>query len=117
MHGTLETGKPFEAGFELYGDEWLTPVLEIVRSYLPTAEFAFLSACHTTEMADGSIMDEGLHLAGRGAILRIRSVVGTMWEMVDGTWRRTFTRRCFLLRDEIRERRTTKVLLKFSGSR
>ena len=56
-HGTLEAGKPFEAGFELYGDERLT-LLEIVRSYLPNAEFAFLSACHTAEMTEGSVVDE-----------------------------------------------------------
>ncbi|KAI9433840.1 CHAT domain-containing protein [Lactarius indigo] len=53
-HGTLEAGKPFEAGFELYGDERLT-LLEIVRSDLPTAEFAFLSACHTAEVTEGSV--------------------------------------------------------------
>ncbi|KAN0141152.1 CHAT domain containing protein [Lactarius tabidus] len=57
-HGTLEAGKPFEAGFELQGDKRLT-LLEIVRADLPTAEFAFLSACHTAEVTEGSIMDEG----------------------------------------------------------
>ncbi|KAH9040402.1 CHAT domain-containing protein [Lactarius pseudohatsudake] len=50
-HGTLEAGKPFEAGFELHGDERLT-LLEIVRSHLPTAELAFLSACHTAEATE-----------------------------------------------------------------
>ncbi|KAI9433914.1 hypothetical protein H4582DRAFT_2185111 [Lactarius indigo] len=45
-HGTLEAGKPFEAGFEFHGGDRLT-ILDIVRSDLPTAEFAFLSACHT----------------------------------------------------------------------
>ncbi|KAN0140661.1 hypothetical protein V8E53_001488 [Lactarius tabidus] len=61
-HGRLEAGKPFEAGFELHGDERLN-LLEIVRSHLPTAEFAFLSACHTAEVTSGSVVDEGLHLA------------------------------------------------------
>ncbi|KAI9452975.1 CHAT domain-containing protein [Lactarius psammicola] len=42
-HGTLAAGKPFEAGFKLYGGERLT-LLEIVWSHLPAAEFAFLSA-------------------------------------------------------------------------
>ena len=60
-HGTLEANKPFEAGFELH-EERLT-LLEIVRANLPTAEFAFLSACHTAEATEGSIIDEGLHLA------------------------------------------------------
>ncbi|KAI9454286.1 hypothetical protein BJY52DRAFT_1417909 [Lactarius psammicola] len=74
--------KPFEAGFELYGCERLT-LLEIVRSHLPTAEFAFLSACHTAEITEGSVVDEGLHLAAAVQYCGFRSVVGTMWAMVD----------------------------------
>jgi CHAT domain-containing protein len=81
-HGTLEAGKPFEAGFELYGGARLT-LLEIVRSHIPTAEFAFLSACHTAEVTEGSVMDEGLHLAAAVQYCGFRSVVGTMWAMVD----------------------------------
>ena len=81
-HGTLEANKPFEAGFELYGGERLT-LLQIVRSYLPTAEFAFLSACHTAEVTEGSIVDEVLHLAAAVQYCGFRSVVGTMWAMVD----------------------------------
>jgi tetratricopeptide (TPR) repeat protein len=81
-HGTLQAGKPFEAGFELYGHERLT-LLEIVRSDLPTAEFAFLSACHTAEVTEGSNIDESLHLAAAVQYSGFRSVVGTMWAMVD----------------------------------
>ena len=81
-HGTLEANKPFEAGFELHGDERLT-LLDIVRADLPTAEFAFLSACHTAEVTEGSIMDEGLHLAAAVQYSGFRSVVGTMWAMAD----------------------------------
>ncbi|KAI0298390.1 CHAT domain-containing protein [Multifurca ochricompacta] len=81
-HGTLETGKPFDASFELYGDEHLT-LLEIVRSRLPTAEFAFLSACHTAELTDESIADESLHLTAAMQYCGFRSVVGTMWSMAD----------------------------------
>ena len=81
-HGSLEANKPFEAGFELHGDERLT-LLDIVRADLPTAEFAFLSACHTAEVTEGSIMDEGLHLAAAVQYSGFRSVVGTMWAMVD----------------------------------
>ena len=81
-HGTLEANKPFEAGFELHGDKRLT-LLDIVRSHLPTAEFAFLSACHTAEVTEGSIMDEGLHLAAAVQYSGFRSVVGTMWAMAD----------------------------------
>ncbi|KAF8258359.1 CHAT domain-containing protein [Lactarius quietus] len=81
-HGTLEEGKPFEAGFKLHRGERLK-LLEIVRSDLPTAEFAFLSACHTAEITKGSLADEGLHLAAAVQYCGFRSVVGTMWAMVD----------------------------------
>ncbi|KAI0297324.1 CHAT domain-containing protein [Multifurca ochricompacta] len=81
-HGKLETGKPFDASFKLFGDERLT-LLDIVRSQLPAAEFAFLAACHTAELTDDSIADEGLHLTAAVQYCGFRSVVGTMWEMVD----------------------------------
>jgi hypothetical protein len=118
-HGTLEAGKPFEAGFELHGGERLT-LLEIVRSHLPTAEFAFLSACHTAEVTEGSAADEGLHLAAAVQYCGFRSVVGTMWAMVDEDGRdlaNIFTRHCSLLRDEKRGYRIMKDLRKRSGSR
>ncbi|KAI0255206.1 CHAT domain-containing protein [Lactifluus subvellereus] len=85
-HGTLEQGKPFNASFRLYGGERLT-LLDIVRSQPPTAEFAFLSACHTAEMTDGSIADEGLHLTAAMQYCGFRSVVGTMWAMADADGR------------------------------
>ena len=81
-HGNLETGKPFDAFFKLYEGSRLT-LLAIVRSRLPAAEFAFLSACHMAELTTESIADEGLHLAGAVQYCGFRSVVGTMWEMAD----------------------------------
>ena len=81
-HGMLEAGKPFDAGFELHGNKRLT-LLEIVRSRLPAAEFAFLSACHTAELTEGSSADEGLHLAAAVQYCGFRSVVGTMWAMAN----------------------------------
>ncbi|KAN0131130.1 CHAT domain containing protein [Lactarius tabidus] len=80
-HGLLETGRPFEASLELHKDN-LT-LLNIIRSQLPTAEFAFLSACHTAELTEGSATDEGLHLAAAMQFCGFRSVVGTMWAMAD----------------------------------
>src|SRR5205807_2161953 len=44
-HGILETGRPFDASFKLFQGQRLT-LLEIIRSRLPSAEFALLSACH-----------------------------------------------------------------------
>ena len=80
-HGSLEAGKPFDASLELHKDN-LT-LLAIVRSQLPVAEFAFLSACHTAELTEGSVADEGLHLAAAMQYCGFRSVVGTMWAMAD----------------------------------
>jgi CHAT domain-containing protein len=81
-HGILETGKPFAACFKLYQGQRLT-LLDIVRSRLPSAEFAFLSACHTAELTGESIADEGLHLSAAVQYSGFRSVVGTMWAMAD----------------------------------
>jgi CHAT domain-containing protein/tetratricopeptide (TPR) repeat protein len=81
-HGVLETGKPFDASFKLHGGSRLT-LLDIVRSRLPDAEFAFLSCCHTAENTEESIADEALHLTAAMQYCGFRSVVGTMWEMAD----------------------------------
>ena len=79
---TLKPGNPFAAGFELHGGERLT-LLQIVRLNLPDAEFAFLSACHSAEITEGSVVDEVLHLAAAVQYCGFRSVVGTMWAMAD----------------------------------
>jgi hypothetical protein len=80
-HGLLEIGEPFNASLELHKAN-LT-LLAIVRSQLPAAEFAFLSACHTAELTEGSVDDEALHLAAAMQYCGFRSVVGTMWAMAD----------------------------------
>ncbi|KAH9962754.1 CHAT domain-containing protein [Lactifluus volemus] len=81
-HGNLERGKPLDASLRLYGGEPLT-LLDIVRSRLPSAEFAFLSACHTAELTEESIDDEALHLTAAMQYCGFRSVVGTMWATMD----------------------------------
>jgi len=81
-HGILEPGKPLEASFKLHEGKRLL-LLDIVRSQLPDAEFAFLSACHTAELTEESIADEVLHLAAAMQFCGFRSVVGTMWAMAD----------------------------------
>lgn len=85
-HGILEPGKPFEASFKLHRGKRLH-LLDIVRSRLPDAEFAFLSACHTAELTDESVADEVLHLAAAMQFCGFRSVVGTMWAMADADGR------------------------------
>jgi CHAT domain-containing protein len=81
-HGVLEIGKPFDASFKLHGGSRLT-LLDIVRSRLPEAEFAFLSCCHAAEITEESVADEALHLTAAMQYCGFRSVVGTMWEMAD----------------------------------
>ena len=81
-HGVLETGKPFDASFKLHRNSRLT-LLDIVRSRLPDAEFAFLSCCHAAEITEDSVADEALHLTAAMQYCGFRSVVGTMWEMAD----------------------------------
>ena len=81
-HGVLETGKPFDASFKLHQGSRLT-LLDIVRSRLPDAEFAFLSCCHAAEITENSVVDEALHLTAAMQYCGFRSVVGTMWEMAD----------------------------------
>jgi len=81
-HGALEAGKPFEASFKLHGGSRLT-LLDIARSRLPDAEFAFLSCCHAAETTEESVADEALHLTAAMQYCGFRSVVGTMWEMAD----------------------------------
>ena len=60
-HGVLETGKPFDASFKLHRDSRLT-LLDIVRSRLPDAEFAFLSCCHAAEIDRKSTRLNSSHL-------------------------------------------------------
>lgn len=121
-HGILEPGKPFEASFRLHGGERLL-LLDIVRSRLPDAEFAFLSACHTAELTEESIADEVLHLVAAMQFCGFRGVVGTMWAMADVDGRdlagsfygslfsdgargvRYFERTAAALRDAVRELR------------
>jgi len=81
-HRILEPGKPFEALFKLHRGKHLQ-LLDIIWSQLPDAEFAFLSACHTAELTEESIVDEVLHLAAAMQFCGFQSVVGTMWAMVD----------------------------------
>ena len=100
-HGVLQTGKPFDASFKLHRGSRLT-LLDIVRSRLPDAEFAFLSCCHAAEITEDSVADESLHLTAAMQYCGFRSVVGTMWDMADVDGRdlaKTFYKSLFSGRD------------------
>ncbi|KAI0252371.1 TPR-like protein [Lactifluus subvellereus] len=81
-HGMLQPGRPFESSFLLQRNTHLT-LLRIAKSHLPTAELAFLAACHTAELAEDGTPDEVLHLTAAMQFSGFRSVIGTMWAMAD----------------------------------
>ena len=83
-YGRLEAVKPFDAWFGLDAEGEDRPLLlDIVRSHLPNAEFAFLSVRHAAELTDESAADKALHLAAAMPYCGFRRVVGTMWAVVD----------------------------------
>ena len=57
--------------------------MDIARANLPNAEFAFLSACHTAGQGPKYALDEALHLAAAMQFCGFKSVVGTMWQLLD----------------------------------
>ncbi|KAI0253847.1 hypothetical protein BJV78DRAFT_1274349 [Lactifluus subvellereus] len=52
-------------------------LLRIAKSHLPTAELAFLAACHTAELTEDGTPDEILHLTAAMQFSGFRSVIGT----------------------------------------
>jgi CHAT domain-containing protein/tetratricopeptide (TPR) repeat protein len=79
-HGMSNRKQPFESSFAMK-DGPLT-IKDIMRSRGQNAEFAFLSACHTT-VGDESSPDEAIHLAAAMQFSGFRSVIGTMWSVDD----------------------------------
>ena len=80
-HGIPDPKKPFESGLAL-GDG-LLKVEHIMRYDSQNAQFAYLSACHTT-VGDEESPDEVIHLAAAARFPGFRSVIGTMWVVDDG---------------------------------
>jgi CHAT domain-containing protein len=76
-HGKLEPERPFDTALLFRKNERLT-LLDIVRSRLSTAEFAFLSGCHAAEWTDEHTPEEALHLTAAMQYCGFRSAVGTM---------------------------------------
>ncbi|KAF7975368.1 hypothetical protein HWV62_9695 [Athelia sp. TMB] len=81
-HGRLDTSKPFRSAFELEDDP--LSLADLVQARLPNADFAFLAACDSaTSGGSSDTPDESLHLAAAVQFCGVRSVVGTLWPMVD----------------------------------
>jgi CHAT domain-containing protein len=79
-HGMPNPKKPFESSFTMRDGP--LAITDIIRSRLPTPEFAFLSACHTT-VGHESSPDESIHLAAAMQFSGFRSVIGSMWSVDD----------------------------------
>ena len=80
-HGIPDRKHPFESAFALYDGHFT--IERIMRCELENAEFAYLSACHTT-VGDEESPDEVMHLASAMQFAGFRSVIGTMWAVDDG---------------------------------
>ena len=80
-HGIVDQKQPFESRFAL-GDG-LFKVENIIQYDLQNAQFAYLSACHTTT-GDEESPDEVIHLAAAMHFTGFQSVIGTMWAVDDG---------------------------------
>ena len=79
-HGIPNRKQPFESAFALHDGHFT--VERIIRCELDNAEFAYLSACHTT-VGDDESPDEVMHLASAMQFAGFRSVIGTMWAVDD----------------------------------
>jgi CHAT domain-containing protein len=79
-HGTQDSKSPLQSGFHL-ADSQLT-VSQLMRLRLPSAVFAFLSACDTARGSRNK-PDQSVHLCAAMLFCGFRSVVGTLWGMHD----------------------------------
>ncbi|KAJ6616661.1 CHAT domain-containing protein [Mycena sp. CBHHK59/15] len=80
-HGLQNTTNPTESSL-LLADEAQLKLSEIVKISLPHAELAFLSACQTAT-GDDHLSEEAIHLAAGMLLAGYRSVVATMWSIMD----------------------------------
>jgi CHAT domain-containing protein len=81
-HGHLRAKAPFLSSFRLHGNDYLT-LADLMKARLSHAEFAFLSACDSAATDVHNAPDEAIHFAAALQFCGFRSVVGTLWAMVD----------------------------------
>jgi len=75
-HGTQDHTRPLESAL-LLADGGLK-ISTIMKSPLPNARLAFLSACETAK-GDDNVPDEAIHIAATMLFAGFQGVVGTMW--------------------------------------
>lgn len=79
-HGTQNTNAPTNSAFHLHqGDLTLSKIIQLS---LPNADFAFLSACATSQ-GEESLSEEAVHLAAGMILAGYRGVISTMWPIKD----------------------------------
>ncbi|KAG1793810.1 CHAT domain-containing protein [Suillus variegatus] len=79
-HGKQDPKQPYDSHFVMR-DEHLM-LLNIMERHLLQAEFAFLSACHTT-IGNEETPNEVIHLAAGLQFSGFKSIIGTLWEVDD----------------------------------
>jgi CHAT domain-containing protein len=79
-HGVQKPDEPINSALILQDGH--LKLEEIIKLDLPSAEFAFLSACQTTT-GDEKLSEEAVHIAGGMLLAGYRGVVATMWAIQD----------------------------------
>ncbi|KAJ7463468.1 TPR-like protein [Mycena galericulata] len=80
-HGIQDVSNPTESALLLAGSSRLK-LLSIIKLSIPHADFAFLSACQTAT-GDKELQEESVHLAAGMLSAGYRSVIATMWSIMD----------------------------------
>ena len=79
-HGSQDNTDPLQSAFHLYDGP--LSLSDIIKQRPDNAEFAFLSACQTST-GDKKLSEESVHLAAGMLVIGYRSVVGTLWSIMD----------------------------------
>ena len=79
-HGWQHTGDPIKSAFSLHNGP--LPLSMLMKTVVPDAELAFLSACQTA-VGDDKIPEESAHLAAGMLAIGFKGVVATMWSIGD----------------------------------
>ncbi|KAJ7742344.1 CHAT domain-containing protein [Mycena maculata] len=80
-HGVQNVSHPTESALLLANSSQLT-LSNIIRLFIPHADLAFLSACQTAT-GNKELQEESVHLAAGMLSAGYRSVIATMWSIMD----------------------------------
>jgi CHAT domain-containing protein len=80
-HGVQNILNPTESALLLAGSSQLT-LSKIIELSIPHADFAFLSACQTAA-GNRALQQESVHLAAGMLSAGYRSIIATMWSIMD----------------------------------